>query len=160
MDGTISAFNKGGLPGHYAMAGIGLGGGLPCSGGYNPGGGGGHGGAGGDGYCASSGGASYGNILRPDTEGSGGASDTDTDTSGGAGGGIIKMISDGHIAINANINSNGQDGEVVGGSAGGGRIHLSCATNSWSGVADVTGGIADNAGRYGSNGTIDFTVIP
>ncbi|EQC48159.1 hypothetical protein M899_2647 [Bacteriovorax sp. BSW11_IV] len=198
VDGVISAFNKGGLPGHYAMAGIGLGGGLPCSGGNNPGGGGGHGGAGGDGYCASSGGASYGNILRPDTEGSGGASDTDTDTSGGAGGGVIKMISDGHIAINANINSNGQDGEVVGGSAGGGgaggsvyldglscdgtgnlsaiggsstgtlyaagggggRIHLSCATNSWSGVADVTGGIADNAGRYGSSGTIDYTVIP
>lgn len=144
IDGTINSLAKGGLPGHYAMAGLGLGGGQPCSGGNNPGGGGGHGGIGGDGYCGGSGGASYGSAIQPNTEGSGGASDTDTDTSGGAGGGVIKIISDANIAINANIISDGQDGEVSGGSAGGGgaggSIYLDGVTCDGSGDLSAIGG--------------------
>ncbi|MFG1499129.1 hypothetical protein ABMA70_02895 [Halobacteriovorax sp. XZX-3] len=153
VNASISSLGKGELPGRIGHNGYGVAGGLACSSGNNPAGAGGHAGAGGDGYCTNSG-ITYGSATEPNTPGSGGGSDDSGDYSGGAGGGVIWLVSDANVNISAAVDSNGVNGNLsgaTGGSGAGGSVYVKGLTCDGSGNISTIGG-SNTTGFRGSGG--------
>ncbi|MFG1492288.1 beta strand repeat-containing protein [Halobacteriovorax sp. ZH4_bin.1] len=153
VNAPISSLGKGELPGRLGHNGYGTAGGVACSSGDNPAGAGGHAGAGGNGYCANSG-VTYGSATEPNTAGSGGGSDDDGDYSGGAGGGVIWLVSDANVNIAASVDANGVNGNSTGGTGGsgaGGSVYVKGLTCDGSGNISTIGG-SNTTGYRGSGG--------
>lgn len=119
-------------------------------GGANQGaGGGGYGGAGGNGQVSGQAGTTYGVADRPIDSGSGGGGHW-TGYTGGAGGGLIRIVSE-RITLNGSLNANGAPYVSYGGGGAGGGIHLATRTlDGTTGQLTATGGIGTVS--YGGGG--------
>jgi hypothetical protein len=131
-----------------AQQGPGAGGTLSCD--WGAGGGGGHGGLGGagnDGCSSVPGGAAYGSVLQPVTEGSGGG------WSGGAGGGAIRLNVGGTLTVAGQISARGLPAAGgYGGGGAGGSIWLTVGTLAGTGVISANGGPSVSAFGGGGGG--------
>ncbi|MEI6297031.1 MAG: IPT/TIG domain-containing protein, partial [bacterium] len=125
LGGLVSATGKG-----YA-AGTGPGKG----GSYSTGGGGGYGGNGGREPNANNGGSTYGFVKTPVDFGSGGGVSSDES----AGGGLLKFVTSGTMAINGAVVSNGANGKYYTGGSGG-SIWIQTNTLSGNGSTTANGG--------------------
>ncbi len=114
-------------------------------------GGGGHGGYGGVSIANAPGGNSYGSILQPTDQGSGGGSPIYR--FGGAGGGVMKLSVTGTLTLDGKISADGADAPHAGGGGGsGGSIWLSVGTLSGSGLISANGGAGDYLQSGGGGG--------
>lgn len=109
----------------------------------------GHGGLGGQGDRGSSttveGGVSYGSVLEPTTQGSGGG------YSGGTGGGVIRLTVAGTLTVEGQLRANGvPPGSGTGGGGAGGSLWLTVGTLSGAGVISADGGASFSV--YGGGG--------
>ncbi len=122
---------------------------------YGPtGGGGGYGGYGGSSIAHAIGGNSYGSILKPSDQGSGGGSNTIP--VGGAGGGAIKFVVTGPLTLDGTLSANGGNAPYEGGGGGsGGSIWLTAGSLSGAGLLAANGGSGDYLqGGGGAGGRI------
>jgi hypothetical protein len=109
--------------------------------------GGGYGGAGGDSDSTAPGGGTYGSITAPVDLGSGGGNGFGT---GGAGGGALRMLVGGTLAIDGTISADGGDAIGFSGGGAGGSIWVDAALITGSGSISADGGHADPV--YGGGG--------
>ncbi|MDD5528737.1 MAG: T9SS type A sorting domain-containing protein [bacterium] len=149
IQGTFSADSAGYLAGEGTGAGT-IGASAYGAGGAGYGGRGGAGGCNLQGDTSKYGGFAYGNLENPCDMGSGGGN-ADATYKGGAGGGIIRLISSGTINVAGTIKSDGKNGATNGGlkSAGGGS-----GGSVWLQTNKLTGnGLISCKGGNGSNGS-------
>ncbi|MBS0198130.1 MAG: immunoglobulin domain-containing protein [Planctomycetes bacterium] len=104
-------------------------------------GGGGHAGQGGVGRGESLGGDSYGSIEQPARFGGCGGRDTDGDQYGGSGGGAIRLVVGGTLAVSGTISADGENSPGVDAGAGaGGSVWITASAVTGSGVIRANGG--------------------
>ncbi len=127
---------------------------------WNPArGGAGHAGEGG--FGGNNGGPPYGNPATPWQLGTGGGTH---ENRGGPGGGAIRIIADGELAIHGTIRANGHNGTTTHGNGGsGGSIWIECrtVTGSATGLVQANGGNGiHSGGGSGSGGRIAIAYTP
>ena len=91
--------------------------------------------------------------------GRGGINDARFDGGGGAGGGALLIASSTSITVNGVINANGgigNSGFTCAGGGSGGDIRLAANSISGNGSVTATAGVANCAGRNGTDGSIQF----
>lgn len=103
------------------------------------------------GYGTIAAGSSYGSALFPEELGSGGGQ-----VCGGAGGGMIKIISEGDVEIDGEITADGRNGTDLSGNRGGGgsggSIYLHGSAFSGTGTVTANGGNGSTSGYSGGGG--------
>ncbi|MFZ2874115.1 MAG: hypothetical protein WAZ94_06500 [Phycisphaerales bacterium] len=107
----------------------------------------GHGGRGADSTSGRPGGDHYGSITEPIEMGSGGGTN-DAGTFGAAGGGAVRLIVGGSLALDGFIRANGNNtSSSAGGSGAGGSVWITSGTFSGAGTIEANGGhVVSNGG--------------
>lgn len=115
-------------------------------------GGAGHGGEGGYGSNISGwkGGHAYDSITAPMDMGSGAYSSGAA--VGGTGGGCIRLLINGVLALTGNISANGGNGTAGGGGGSGGSVYITAASVTGAGTVSVDGGAAGDPSKGGGGG--------
>ncbi|QLY24841.1 hypothetical protein [Bdellovibrio sp. KM01] len=95
-------------------------------------------------YVGVLGGATYGNMLEPTDQGSGGANTGSSNGLGGRGGGAIKLVLTGTLTVDGNLTSNGTDpwwyDDYYPGGGSGGSIWIVADSVAGSGTIAANGG--------------------
>ncbi len=116
-------------------------------------GGGGHAGQGGVGGGESLGGDSYGSVEQPTLFGGCGGRDTDSNLDGGSGGGAIRLIVGGTLAVGGTISADGENSPGADAGCGaGGSVWITAGSVTGSGVVRASGGTYTGTGVEGGGG--------
>lgn len=113
------------------------------------------GGYGGNGRFSEPSNATYGSIVNPTDQGSGGAGDpAGSGYLGGPGGGVIRLLVKGILTVNGVVSSKGGDSANYGGGGSGGSVWITAETlaTSSSGLRIIANGGLGSSDNYGNGG--------